>query len=70
MWYTLIKKKEGELIMTWKDVALKLADEINGNIGLCEIFDEMNYLLGNEEVCCKCKECLIRHMEKEKEKDK
>lgn len=56
--------------MTWKDVALKLADEINDNIGLCEIFDEMNYLLGNEEVCCKCKECLIRHMEKEKEKDK
>ena len=52
--------------MTWKDVALKLADEINDNIGLCEIFDEMNYLLGNEEVCCKCcKECLIRHMEKE-----
>ena len=56
--------------MTWKDVALKLADEINDNIGLCEIFDEMNYLLGNEEVCCDCKECLIRHMEKEKEKDK
>ena len=50
--------------MTWKDVALKLADEIIDNVGLCEILDEMNYLSGNEE-CCDCKECLIRHMEKE-----
>ena len=51
--------------MTWKDVALKLVDEIDDCVGLCEIFDEMNYLLDNHEISCGCKECLIRHMEKE-----
>ena len=54
--------------MTWKDVALKLVDEIDDCVGLCEIFDEMNYLLDNHEISCGCKECLIRHMEKENKK--
>ena len=50
--------------MTWKDVALKLIEEIGEDICLGELFGEMSYLLGDEEVCCDCKECLIRHIEK------
>lgn len=54
--------------MTWKDVALNLVYEINNDVGLCEIFSEMNYLLNDEGKCRDCRECLIRHMEKEKDK--
>lgn len=54
--------------MTWKDVALKLVNKIGEDICLGEIFDEMNYLLDDEERCCECRECLIRHMEKENKK--
>lgn len=54
--------------MTWKDAALKLVNQIDGDICLCEIFDEMEYLLDEEEGCCDCKECLIQHVEREKDK--
>ena len=50
--------------MTWKDVALRLVEKIDDDICLGEIFDEMSYLLDDEEVCRDCKECLIRYMKK------
>ena len=53
--------------MTWKDVALKLVDENCEDTCLGEIFGEMSYLLDVYEECRDCKECLIRHMEKNKE---
>lgn len=51
--------------MTWKDAALRLVEEFGGDICLGELFDEMSYLLDDEEACRDCKVCLIRHMRKE-----
>jgi len=51
--------------MTWKDVALKLVEEFGGDVCLGEIFDEMDYLFGDDVKCYDCKECLMRHMERE-----
>ena len=53
--------------MTWKDVALKLLDAFDCDVCLGEIFDEMDYLFNDEVKCCDCKECLVRHMEKEEQ---
>lgn len=51
--------------MTWKDVALKMVDVFDGDVCLGEIFDEMDYLFNDDVKCCDCKECLMRHMERE-----
>ena len=50
--------------MTWKDVALKLVNEFGDGTCLGEIFDEMSYLLDDEEVCHDCNKCLIQHIER------
>lgn len=51
--------------MIWKDVALKLLDVFDSDVCVGEIFDEMGYLFNDGVKCCDCKECLIRHMERE-----